>query len=320
MRKRMCKQLLSIMLCLVVVFTSIPQMPEMVHAETTGVETVTDEAGLVTALANPSIGVIQLANDITLEKSADGNDNVFVIPRAVTIQGGSLTLARAGIILGGAVTFESTAINFINPVRNAIIANGYPLTLSNVTTTGTFNVDIFCGGISDYTGGNSTEIPATGSSASVTIQGTNNFTGTNGVNSGIAGGNIFAGSLSDVGKDAADVANSYASSVNITIANGATGVGKIYAHGARENRTGGFPNEWFPSASLYSVTGGVMVNLNTISNITVDGTTGAQNASLIYTDNGSGSLCEPNLTNVSSIALVGTGANLAPYITGTVDN
>jgi len=322
MRKRMLKRILSLILSMVVVFTSIPQMPVEVHAETAGVATVADENEFMTALSDASVSVIQLANDITLARSADGKDNVFVIPRAVTITDGSLTLERAGIILGGAVTFENTAINFANPVRNAIVANGHPLTLSDVTTAGTYNVDIFCGGISNYTGGNDTELPAAGVASIVTIQGTNNFTGTTGINSGVAGGNIFAGNLSDVGADAGDVANSYAGSANITIANGATGVGKIYAHGARENRTGGAPDAWSANAGLYSVAGGVTVNLNSVTNVTVDGATGsAQNAAFIYTDNGTGYQCAPSLTNVASISLLPSNtdtANLAPYITGEV--
>ena len=325
MKKRIFKRVISAMLAMLLVFTSIPQSPMVMLAEeltsqSLVTQTVMTEADLKAALADASVDVIEIDGVVTLSRSADGKDNVFVIPRDVTITGGQIILERAGIILGGDVIFKDIAIYVANPVRNAIFANGYSLTLENVTNESCpYNMDIFCGGISDYTGGNPEELPAPGTAASVTIKGTNYLTGSR---SNTSGGNIFAGNLSDVGYQEADIANTYSGSASITIESGASGFGEIYAHGARENRDGGFANEWKPSAELYKVTGGVRVYLNTCSNISVHGATGGENnAAFIYTNKGNGSLCEPVLENVSSIELISqdeaTIANLAPVVAGT---
>ena len=82
--------------------------------------------------------------------------------------------------------------------------------------------------------------------------------------------NIYAGSLSDVGSAVADVPNEYSGNVSITIEKDASGFGKIFAHGARENRDGGYPDEWKSSADLYKVSGDVNIFLHTCKNIVVD--------------------------------------------------
>lgn len=268
---------------------------------------VATEAELMAAIEDDTVDVIHLQNQIMVSRSADGKDNAFVIDRAVTIIGegtsGGLCLERAGIILGGAVTFENMSIYFANPVRNAIIANGYSLTLNNISSGGSsYNIDIFGGGITDYNGGNVEEIPLSGTEAKVIIKGTNILTG---VNAKVVGGNIYAGSLSDVGNGLADVKNEYNGNVNITIEKGASGFGKIYAHGARENREGGYPDEWKSSASLYKVAGDVNVTLNACKNIVLDGETGGEkNATFTYKDDGNGYPCSPTLENIAGITLL----------------
>ena len=268
---------------------------------------VATEAELMAAIEDDTVDVIHLQNQITVSRSADGKDNAFVIDRAVTITGegtsGGLCLERAGIILGGAVTFENMSIYFANSVRNAIIANGYSLTLNNISNGGSsYNIDIFGGGITDYNGGNVEEIPLSGTEANVIIKGMNTLTG---VNAKLDGGNIYAGSLSDVGNGLANVPNEYNGSVNITIEKGASGFGKIYAHGARENREGGYPDEWKSSASLYKVVGDVNITLNTCKELVVDGTTGGEkNAAFTYKDDGNGYPCSPTLENIAGITLL----------------
>lgn len=288
---------------------------------------VATEAEFYEALGDSSVSVIRLTNNITLSRSEDGKDNAFVIGRPVTITGGGLSLERAGIVLGADVVFDNMTIAFNSSVRNAIIANGYSLTLNNISNTGTFNMDMFCGGITDYNGGNIGEIPQAGSNGSITIQGSNTFNGSN--SQGVSGGNVYAGSLSDVGfKDENDVLlkdipNTYGGAATITIESGASGYGNIYGHGAREDRSGGHANEWLSNAELYKVSGQVNICLKQNSSIVVNGATGGgKNATFIYQDNGSGDLCSPILENVDSIRVLpsanGKTAYLQPKITQTI--
>ena len=299
-------------------------MPAVVLAEGTGTQDntriVKSESEFHAALADSAVEVIQLDGEVELIRSADSKDNVFVIPRSVTITGGQLTLTRAGIVLGGDVTFDNVSIAFNTAVRNAIIANGHALTLNNVTCSGTYNIDIFCGGISDYNGGNADELSAcnAGNAATITIQGINTFTSSKAT---VSGGNIYAGSLSDLGYKTEDEtlipdkANTYDGSAVIIIEKDATGVGEIYAHGAREDRSGTGGNGWWPNASLYKVNGEVSVYLKECTPITVHGATGGtSNARFYYTDDGSGYLCEPKLENVSGIYLLPTDNGQAAYL------
>ncbi len=300
-----------------VAFINGPELA-VYSSNTTSIREVATEAEFNAALEDESVDVIRLTEDIELSKSSDGKDNAFVISRPVTITGQILSLQRAGIILGADVTFENITLCFNNSVRNAIIANGYSLTINNVASNGTFDIDLFCGGITDYNGGNADEIPKTGSNGSITIKGANTL-----------GTNIYAGSLSDIGYADVegnlyeDVPNTYNGSATIILEKGATGFENIYAHGARENRSGGYPNEWLPSAELYKVSGNVTIQLNSNTVITVDGATGGtQNATFIYKDDGRGYVCSPILSNVDSIELLPLEdstaiAYLAPKITQT---
>lgn len=122
------------------------------------------------ALGDSSVNTIKLSGNIEISRSSDGKDNALVIGRAVTITGGGLSLERAGIILGGNVTFQNISISMNTSVRNAIIANGHSLTLDGVQSAGTYNISLFCGGVTDYCGGNGSEIPTVGTSGHITIK------------------------------------------------------------------------------------------------------------------------------------------------------
>ena len=296
-----------------VAFTNGPELA--VAPDVINTREVATEAEFNAALEDESVHVIQLKQAIDLSRSSDGKDNAVVISRPVTITGQILRLERAGIVLGADVTFENITLCFNTSVRNAIIANGYSLTINNVSSDGTFAIDLFCGGITDYTGGNADEIPETGSNGSITMKGKNTI-----------GTNIYAGSLSDVVDGVTDIPNTYNGSATIILEKDATGFSNIYAHGARENRSGGYPNEWLPSAELYEVSGDVTIQLNSNKVVTIDGATGGatggtKNAAFIYKDDGNGYVCQPTLNNVDSIALLpsdsGTMAHLAPNTTQT---
>ena len=314
-RKQFWMRIRSIVLCITLVLSCLSQVPIVAYAESVmeNETEVSTEAEFISALQDESVEVIKLMTDITLSRSDDGMDKLFVIPRSVTIRGGGLIVERAGIILGGAVTFERTNIYFSTAVRNAIIANGYPLTLDTVSNNGSArDIDIFCGGITDYNGGDLNEIPETGADAIVTIKGSNRLTNDS---SDGKGGDIYAGSLSDIGSGLEDVANVYSGNVTIIIEDGANGIGKIYGHGARENRDGGFPNDWKPSSSLYKVSGAVTISLKGATTISIDGATGGEtNAALVYTDTAYGNMCSPTLKNISSLTLRSSVENVKPHL------
>ena len=137
----------------------------------------TDDASFRKALNDAADGdVIQIDGRVQVGDS-NNQDNVFVINKSITIIGignkttpSSLTLREAGIIIGKDVTFENLTLELPNLVRNAIFANGYQLTMKNVTfSSNGENGDVFCGGITDYTGTNT--LPATGKNGQVFVEG-----------------------------------------------------------------------------------------------------------------------------------------------------
>ena len=265
MRKNSLKRILSLILCMVLSYCpievlAIEESVTDVNAVNIEERIVTTEAEFLAALEDESVEVITLSGTINIQAET-GADNALVIPRPVTIQGGVLNLRRSGIVLGGDVTFKNITIYFEASVRNAIIANGYSLTLDTVSNgSSSWSNHLFCGGMPDYTGTNT--IPQTSTNGEIIIKGTNKL------------GNIYAGNLSDLGSGAADVPNNYAGSVMITIENGASGFGEIYAHGARENRDGGYGDVLKPSAELYTVSGDVTINLKNNVTTTIHGATG----------------------------------------------
>lgn len=289
------KRLLSMIICLAI---CLPLLPNAAFAANT-TRSVSTWEEFTAALADANVTAITV--DGTIASPQLSKDDAFVIDSggAVTITGGEITLKNAGIVLGRDVTFKDIKLYFSNSVRNAIIANGHALTLENVTSTGTFNISLFCGSVTNYCGSNSNEIPALGNLGHITVKGTNNL------------GNIYAGSLSDVGNGAADSPNKYTKEAIVTLDAGATGMGDIYAHGARENRIGGFPNDMFPDPDLYKATGGVTINLSNNTTNVYGSTGGESNAAVVFTDAGNGNLYSPLLDNIGSLAL-GAGCNMAP--------
>ena len=112
-------------------------------------------------------GIICITDSARTEQLS--GDEPLCISKNITITGGSLTLNRAGIVLGADVTFQDTKLNFSNAVYNAIVANGHSLTLENVTSIGTWPVHLFCGAMTGYTG----SLPASGTEGVIIFVGTN---------------------------------------------------------------------------------------------------------------------------------------------------
>ena len=93
MKRNFCvlKAILSVILCFTLMVSYFPETKFEVFAEENGtnsvIQEVTTEAEFMNALANTTVDVIQLKNEISIPRSQDGKDNAFVIDRSVTIRG-----------------------------------------------------------------------------------------------------------------------------------------------------------------------------------------------------------------------------------------
>ena len=156
-----------------------------------------------------------------------------------------MTLWEAGILIGADVTFENMTLNLPNQVRNAVFANGHKLTMNNVDfVSNQSNGDLFCGGITDYTGKNS--LPDTGTSGQVIVNGSRIQ-------------NIYAGSLIDTPADDGKT-NVFAGTADITVSGNTGTIQGIYACGARESRGEQQGNLMYPDNQKYQVTGSVTIH------------------------------------------------------------
>lgn len=258
-----------------------------------------DKSKLQDLLTN---GTLNNGDTIVLQGVAHLNETTgappLIIDKAVTIQGGTLSLRPGGILLGADVIFDGVKLSFTNRVRNAIMANGHTLTLKDVSIDPSVNqpIHLFCGGL---TGHNTTA--SSGDHGQIIIQGNTSLN-----NKGSLG-NIYAGSLSSNGTN-----NSFDLPATITIDPSATGkTGNVHACGAKEFKVPDgemlnpnyVPNPPAADPKLYKVSGNVTVNLydNVVS--TVDGETGSEtNANVIYTG---GTYPNANLevTNAASLTV-----------------
>lgn len=215
-----------------------------------------------------------------------GNDEPFVINKSVTIttepgsaEKGAIAARCAGILLMADVTFDNIDLGFANPYHNALMANGYNLTLNNVGRySGHFSIHLFAGGLNNY---------ESGSNAQLTISGA-------GTNLGC----IYAGGLNA----------GYNGNVSITI-NGANGMktGNLYSCGATEayvDRDNWFgitdPDAPFANPVFYPVTGNVLWTLDNISGKTLDGS-GCERADVTCRAGDTGSMVNLTFNAIDSL-------------------
>ncbi len=276
----MKKTFLSMMLVFVLL---VSQSTALAFAKTEGEITVNDWNQFVKALESNQYDTINLGASIKSERLP--KDTPLILGKSgkeITINGNhhQITLNEAGILLGGDVTFNETNIVFLNPVRNAIIANGHSLTLNSVTSTkSTFPIHVFAGSLTGY----KEEIPKSGENGTITISGVSQIA------------KVFAGSLAE-GNNAADTQNNeYTGNTSITInATEESKIKGIYAHGAREPRgiqEDGKPHgdDMFGDADKYKVNGEVTINLyGSVVESVFGKTGGARDAKLVYNKDGKG--------------------------------
>lgn len=183
-----------------------------------------------------------------------GEDKPFVIDKSIIIESepgtniAVLECRAAGILLEADVMFKNIQLNFANSYHDHIYANGYHLTLDNVTRNqGCRIIDLVAGGLFDVTTGDMvSENP--GDAAKITIKGKNSYFG-----------NIYAGGMN----------GAYTGNVTIELQDvSSTSVNEIYACGATEpdvNRDQFFdfgePDYPAAQAELYPVSGTVDITL-----------------------------------------------------------
>ena len=200
------------------------------------------------------------------------DDKPLVINKNVTITSKSdtapeISIRKAGVVLGGNVSFKNVVLSLVNGNHALIAANGYTLTLDNVTYfQNTREVHIVGGTLYDKNGVSLS--PTAGEKSKIVLNGNKTHFG-----------NIYAGSIN----------GSFDKDVEIDI-NGVTGknIGKVYSCGAKEGyyNSDNFldpnnePTAPTAGSTVYGVTGNVNINLSNSSICEIDGDCGSGRANV----------------------------------------
>lgn len=318
-KNKVLSVLLAVALCL-------PLLPTVTLAAG-NTHTVTNQAEFETALRDANDGdTICISGSVTL---MENDQDALVIDKNVTITrdthtDGKLIVRYSGILLGADVTFQNISLQFPSRSRNAILANGYTLTLENVEqdTTNGQQIHLFCGGMTGYAQAN---LPLQGEHGKIIIKGNTSI------------GNIYAGSISSDGQT-----NSFDRPATITITDTATGtLGCIYASGALETPAG--KNQFDTSSEVapptpsviaprdYTVTGDVTIQLYKDLVRQVDGTTGGSRNAAVKFNGDRYRVDNVVLANIASLSVIsgtfvpaegssfsGTGASVSVSVDTTL--
>ena len=200
------------------------------------------------------------------------DDKPLVINKNVTITSKSdtapeISIRKAGVVLGGNVSFKNVVLSLVNGNHALIAANGYTLTLDNVTYfQNTREVHIVGGTLYDKNGVSLS--PTAGEKSKIVLNGNKTHFG-----------NIYAGSIN----------GSFDKDVEIDI-NGVTGknIGKVYSCGAKDGyyNSDNFldpnnePTAPTADSAVYGVTGNVNINLNNSPICEIDGDCGSGRANV----------------------------------------
>lgn len=260
------------------------------------------------------IAAAQDGATITLEGDAAVQNNTapWIIKKNITIDGGGhiVTVRSTGVLLGANVTFKNMRLDLTSTdSRNAIIANGYELTLNNVKA-GQRSINLFGGTLHKASHEESIfEVPTPGTANRINILGKTNLQSPN-VNTDTLGpANIFAGSLAMGGLNpqhntAADdgIENTYVGDVTINIGDreNSTALGTVYAGGGQQRIPIGwtYTKETTPNPDKYKVDGTVTVTGAAIPD--VDGL-GATVTNVVYS--GDDFETKRTFTNISALSV-----------------
>ena len=208
-------------------------------------------------------GTIYILNSDSAMINDPGDDMPFIFTKSVTIEpepgteSAVLVSRAAGMLLEADVTFHNIELDFANFYHDQIFANGYTLTLNNVTRNSGYRlIDLVAGGL--YTADGMAVGTSAGAKGQIFIEGKKSEFG-----------NLYAGSIN--GNFAGNAV------ISVKDAKGAT-IGEIYASGAAEavyDRDNWFDMEEPPEpeadAEKYQVTGAVQVLYEKASLKKIDG-------------------------------------------------
>lgn len=253
----MKKRILSIIVALAVFIGVMPTVTQPAWADN-----ISNVVDFETALRNvPDGGTLDISGKIYSIGVESANELLpFVIDKRVTIVSdgsGSLEVRRAGLLLEADVTFRNISLGLANNNRNAIFANGYTLTMENVTGTSR-EINLFGGNaykiVDAYT---ATPISDnTGTHGMIVLRGNN-----------VKLGNVYAGSMNG------------SFDVPVTLDLGGNFAGTVYSCGALQSTVD--DTRWFdinyqperPRLNYYSfsVSDDVVIRLTDSSVTQVDG-------------------------------------------------
>lgn len=236
-----------------------------------------------------------LGGDITADGKAP--EKPWIIRKNIIIDGGGhrLQVNGTGVLLGADVTFQNMELRLISAdSRNAIIANGYALTLDDVKAgAGARSINVFGGTLEKASYETYFDVPDSGEAHAITILGKTSLQNGDSKDS-LGPGNIFAGSLSmgslkdDLGSEGDGPPTTFYGDVSIDIRGSAgTGsLGTIYAGGGQQrkpqNATSG--KVTIPNPDKYRVDGTVTITgTNALPNVNGKGATATE---VVYTGNG----------------------------------
>lgn len=231
---------------------------------------LSDGEDLLRALETVSDGDTVQCSGLISVGSTDATDAPWVIDKNVTIEGGTLSISRGGILLAANVTFRNTTLDFTTSMRNAIMANGYKLELDNVKA-GNFSFNLFCGGLILGHEKGQFDVPDFGPKGEIIISGNTNLQ----IKDTYGSGNIYAGNLciggtdgSHNGPDDNGEPNAFPGDAVICIEDhdnpggGVLPLGQIYAGGAQQRIPQGQLDgkETTPDPYSYTVDGSVTIS------------------------------------------------------------
>lgn len=284
------KKIISLLLALAIPLYALP----LAAGAAGKVHDLASGTDLITYLENSTNNVqdgdiIKCSGSVFAGQSGNTSDNPWIIDKSVTIEGGSISVYRGGILLGANVTFKGTEFTFTTSTRNAIIANGYSLTLDSVTAKGS-SINVFGGTLLKNSYENF-DVPNIGSTNTITIQGSTNLQGNDQQTNVVGSGNIYAGSLCMGAMNPTDnfdgTANTFSGNPTLRIENyanaggGVLPLGTIYAGGAQQRNPAGVQGskQTRPDPNKYKVGGTVTITGAKIPD--VDGA-GATKTKVVY--------------------------------------
>lgn len=252
---------------------------------------------LIEYLKNDSVkdgDTLQLQGNVRADNSDPRYPWIITKKIAIVGNGYNLTVSGTGIILGADVTFQNMNLSLISTdSRNAIIANGYALTLDNVKPfKGTRSINVFGGSLEKASYEDYFVVPTPGTAKTLTIRGKTNLQNGDSTDS-MGAANIFAGSLAmgtfyeTVGPEGDGPANTFSGNVTINIedCDDSGALGTIYAGGAQQRKPYGqaVGKVTSPNPEKYKVGGTVTITGAKIP--TVDGR-GSDKTNVVYRGGG----------------------------------